>query len=87
MKTKIKLKELSGYKSVCSNKFTLYVYFSVHGRRDYCTAKKLAVEYLQRIFPAPPPAKFIRDLGWQDAKCRAIICAVDILLGDKIVYT
>jgi hypothetical protein len=84
-KTRIKLKKLESYVDLYSNVFTLFITYSVHGRRDYNTVSELCHEQLGKTFP-PITRADITVLGWADPKYHTIRCTVKLLLADRPVY-
>ena len=85
MTTRIKLKELQTFVDLSSNKLTLYITYSIHGRRDYVKAAALCNEELHRLFP-PITSAIIASHGWKDPKCKAIYFTVKLLVADKAIY-
>ena len=84
-KTRIKLKELRTYKDPDSNLFTIYITYSVHGRRDYKKANALGDLNVRELFP-PSTKATISSVGWGDDKHKTVVYAVQLLLIDQITY-
>ena len=85
MKTRIKLKDLGSYVDLSSNKLTLYITYSIHGRRDYTKASALGQVAVRKLFP-PILKPAICCWGWGDAKCKTIRFTVALLIADRPVY-
>ena len=85
-KTRVKLNRLDTRKDPDSNVFTLYITYSVHGRRDFVKADALCKTELQQLFSSQTNAQ-VKALGWADYRCKGLVYAVTLLLCSDIRYS
>lgn len=87
-KTKVRVKDVKSRYDSEHDKITLYMTFSVRGRRNYTRADHLCVQDIRSMFTsqlshADEIPYFIHSMGWGDDKCKTLKYVVELILVNR----